>query len=85
VINMKKAAPANCCEFCLAPLDAKTSYHFLAWEALGKEPDGPGFAFELCRQCYYDACRAVCDLMSRILALQTARLKPTAQAAGLEI
>lgn len=82
---MKASTPTQCCEFCLAPLAATASYHFVAWEALGAEPDGPGFAFELCRPCYYDACRAVCDLMGRILARQTAQLKTSAQAAGLEI
>jgi|LakMenEpi03Aug12_release.lakeMendotaPanAssembly.Ray.scaffolds.fasta_scaffold1223325_1 hypothetical protein len=74
-----------CCEFCFEPLAAETSYRLVAWEFMGTDPDGPEFAYELCRQCYYEACRAVCDLIDRILALQTAKLKARAQAVGLEI
>jgi hypothetical protein len=81
---MEQQAVSNC-EFCTLPMEDTTSYNLLAWQAAADQADGPGLAFQMCRQCFYSVCRHIVDHREHILALQSGVLKQKAAAYGIKV
>ena len=81
---MDQQAVPNC-EICTLPMEDKSAYYLLAWQAAADQADGPGLAFRMCQQCFYSVCRHIVDHREHILALQSGVLAQKAAAYGIKV
>ena len=82
---MTQSMPATCCDFCCTPVPADAAYRVLAMDFGSPREEAVDYAFDLCRPCYMNVGRAICNLMQQVLQQQTAQLAARAQTAGLRI
>lgn len=82
---MTQSTPAKSCDFCCKAVPANAAYRVLAMDYGSPREEAVDYAFDLCRPCYMDVGRAICNLMQQVLQQQTAQLAARAQTAGLRI